>query len=193
MKAKAVARISNTKIELNDKIQFKHLVSGKNELPFKLIYNELALQYPKFHKMDNLSKLGFLGVEMLKTVVDFDSFATDEIGQVFQNSYSSIDTDVVHQKLINEGKMPSPAVFVYTLPNIVMGEIAIRNKFYGENLFILADNFLPQKWLQLVKLQFKMNKSQAVMGGWIELYKNNFDLRLFFIDSNDNKTGYTVN
>ena len=31
---------------------------------------------------------------------------------------------------------PSPALFVYTLPNIVTGEIAIRNKYYGETSFV---------------------------------------------------------
>lgn len=192
MKAKAVVRISNTGIELNDEIQFNFNADDNNSLPFKQIYNELGLTYPKFYKMDNLSKLGFLGVELLKKAVDLDTFEADRLGQVFQNSYSSLDTDVVHQQLITEGKMPSPAVFVYTLPNIVMGEIAIRNKIYGENLFTLADVFLPQKWLQLVNLQFSMNKSDAVLGGWIEIFKNNFDLRLFLIEKMGSEKGFEV-
>jgi len=192
MKAKAIVRISNTKIELNGNVQFKHIADGRRELPLKLIYNELEINYPKFYKMDNLSKLGFLGVEMLKKVIDFNSFESDRIAQIFQNSYSSLDTDVVHQQLINEEKMPSPAIFVYTLPNIVMGEIAIRNKFYGENLFTLVDEFLPQKWIQLVSLQFKAGKADAVVGGWIEIFKNNFDLRLFFIDKLDYQVGFKV-
>jgi len=192
MKAKAVVRISNAGIELNGETQFELSVNENNELPFKQVYTELGIAYPKFYKMDNLSKLGFLGVELLKKKVDLDSFEADRIGQLFQNSYSSIDTDVRHQQSITEGKMPSPAVFVYTLPNIVMGEIAIRNKLYGENLFTLADEFLPQKWLQLVSVQFKMNKSDAVIGGWIEIFKNNFDLRLFLIEKMDCKKGFEV-
>src|SRR3712207_7060242 len=32
---------------------------------------------------------------------------------------------------------PSPSVFVYTLPNIVTGEIAIRNHYHGETHFFV--------------------------------------------------------
>ncbi len=192
MKAIASVRITNDRLELNGNPLFQQINLGGDKVPFKLLYDELEIKYSKFHKMDNLSKLGFLGVEMLKKTVSFDTYAPGRIAQIFQNSYSSLDTDVVHQQSINEKKMPSPAVFVYTLPNIVMGEIAIRNELYGENLFTLVDNFLPEKWLELVNLQFKIGKADAVVGGWIEIFKNKFDLRLYFIDIAKNKEGFKV-
>jgi len=183
MKAKASVYITNKGITINNKPVFTDILFVDNELPFNKIYKQLDITYPKYHKMDNLSKLGFLGVELLKREINISNYGEDRIAQIFQNSYSSLDTDIVHQKSINTKKMPSPAVFVYTLPNIVMGEIAIRNKLYGENLFILADNFSPQNWLALSNVQLAIGKADAVIGGWIEIFKNNFNLRLFLVDN----------
>jgi len=183
MKAKASVYITNQGITVNNKPFFSDIVFVDNELPFNKIYKQLDLNYPKYHKMDNLSKLGFLGVELLKREIDLSQYGEDRIAQIFQNSYSSLDTDIVHQKSINDKKMPSPAVFVYTLPNIVMGEIAIRNKLYGENLFTLVDKFSPQNWLELSNVQLALGKADAIMGGWIDIFENNFNLRLFLLDN----------
>jgi hypothetical protein len=73
-----------------------------------------------------------------------------------------------------------------------MGEIAIRNHFYGENIFTLADDFSPEKWLDLVDVQFKMNKAEAVLGGWIDLMENSFDLHLFFVEKDNAKGQYNI-
>ena len=53
-----------------------------------------------------------------------------------QNEHSCLETDIEHQEEVNKQKA-SPAVFVYTLPNIVIGEISIRNKWFGESAFFL--------------------------------------------------------
>lgn len=193
MKAKAFVHINNSGMILNNEMLFPELDFGSETIPFNAIYKQLGISYPKFHKMDNLSKLGFLGVEILKMKIDLKEYGEDRISQLFQNSYSSLDTDIIHQEAINGNKMASPAVFVYTLPNIVMGEIAIRNKLFGENLFILADDFSPENWIDLASVQLKLNKADAVMGGWIELFKNKVDLRLYFLDNTDENGLYEVN
>lgn len=193
MKATAFVHINNQGVVLNNKTISIKEWNDPSLSPFKAIYKQLNLAYPKFYKMDNLCKLGFLGVEFLKSVVDFSSFEGDRISQLFQNSYSSLDTDAEHQRTINEGvKPPSPAVFVYTLPNIVMGEIAIRNKFHGENLFALENEFSAKNLITLSQTQFELNKADAVIGGWLELYKNDFNLRLYFLDKNQDNGTYDI-
>jgi len=183
MKARAFIHINNGSIIANNNSLFAESKDHNGDINFDLLYKLLAISYAKYHKMDNLSKLGFLGVELLKLQIDFKEYDSGSISQIFTNSYSSLDTDVKHQHAINKNKMPSPAIFVYTLPNIVMGEIAIRNKFYGENLFILADDFSPNDWLDLAMIQLNTGKAEAVLGGWIELFENKFDLRLYFLDN----------
>jgi hypothetical protein len=81
----------------------------------KEAYKSLELSYPKFHKMDNLSKLAFLASEMILKDEDHSRTAL-----VFANRSSSLDTDFKYQESINsqENYFPSPAVFVYTLTHM---------------------------------------------------------------------------
>ncbi|MEO9850662.1 MAG: hypothetical protein ABJH72_25205 [Reichenbachiella sp.] len=144
------------------------------------LYRHLKIEYPKFHKMDHLCKLAFLGVELLKESVDCTSFDKDRVALVFENSYASLDTDQKHQKNVQSQKT-SPAVFVYTLPNILMGEIAIRNQWYGENLFVLNDEFDVEGWKQTATTLLKANKADVIIGGWAEVLDQHFDLRLHMI------------
>lgn len=84
--------------------------------------------------MDDLCKLGYVAAEYL---LEGKTFAPLEMGMLLANAASSLHTDIRHQQLIDrEGdQAASPAVFVYTLPNVVSGEICIRHKIQGENTF----------------------------------------------------------
>lgn len=158
-------------------------LSGDVSSDMKLVYKHLNLDYAKFFKMDNLCKLGFLGVELLKTKTELGLYKDDEIALHFQNASSSLDTDAKHQQKINDGGSSSPAIFVYTLPNIVIGEIAIKNGWFGENLFILSDEFDLVEWTRINEVLFSNQKAKAVVGGWIEVFEQNFKLDLYFMSS----------
>ncbi len=101
---------------------------------FTAAYRYFNISYAKFFKMDNLCKLGFLASELLlrKRKNISEKYPGDEVGILLSNAGSSIDTDRNHQKSISERDeyFPSPSVFVYTLANIVIGEICIRHKLY---------------------------------------------------------------
>ena len=98
------------------------------------VYRDGNYSYPKFHKMDLLCKGGFIAAEkLLDEVCDDDSTAL-----VFVNSCASVSVDKEYQQTIAENNFfPSPSLFVYTLPNIVIGEISIRHKLYGEGAFFV--------------------------------------------------------
>src|ERR1700754_69667 len=84
------------------------------------IYRSLELDYPKFYKMDQLSKLGWLASEiLLKQNTILGAMQPEDIGIVLSNANSSLDTDV--KSLDTVADIASPAVFVYTLPNIMIG------------------------------------------------------------------------
>lgn len=102
------------------------------------LYKHAGINYPKFYKMDNLSKLGFLAAEMiLKNPTLILDFKKEDIAIVLYNRNSSLDTDINYFETVKE--MASPALFVYTLPNILIGELCIRHGFKGENIFFLRD------------------------------------------------------
>jgi 3-oxoacyl-[acyl-carrier-protein] synthase-1 len=58
-------------------------------------------------------------------------------------------------------------VFVYTLANIVTGEIALRNRYYGETNFYV----LPQKdekvMTQIVEDSFQDEHTTSAICGWL--------------------------
>ena len=95
---------------------------------------------------------------------------------VFANRSSSLDTDMKYQESISsaENYFPSPAVFVYTLPNICLGEISIRHQLQTENAFFVMDEF-DETFMNLYASQLlKSGKTDQVLCGWVELYGENY-------------------
>lgn len=93
----------------------------------------------KFYKMDSLSKLGYVAAEVLLDGIDYGE---EDCGLILSGLYGSLDTDIRHQQIIDTetDASASPAVFVYTLPNVVEGEISIRHHIKGENTWFWSDD-----------------------------------------------------
>lgn len=93
----------------------------------------------KFYKMDSLSKLGYVAAEVLLDGIDYGE---EDCGLILSGVYGSLDTDIRHQQIIDTetDASASPAVFVYTLPNVVEGEISIRHHIKGENTWFWSDD-----------------------------------------------------
>lgn len=145
------------------------------------IYLAWTIPYPKFYKMDNLSKLGFLASEILLDGSFFaDAYQPDEVGVVLTNANASLDTDIRYYKTVQE--MASPALFVYTLPNIVIGEICIRNKFKGENAFFVSEQFDAGFIEQYVNNLINNNILQACICGWLDLLGTEYKAVLFLVE-----------
>ncbi|MFZ1453774.1 MAG: hypothetical protein WAT20_13795, partial [Ferruginibacter sp.] len=140
------------------------------ELPEFLvaIYRHFELQYPKFHKMDNLSKLGWLANEiLLQNGFDKEKYKPEDVGIVLSNANASLDTDIKYYETTNT--MASPALFVYTLPNIVIGEMAIRHHFKGENAFFIFECFDAGFIEQYVSNMINNNILQCCICGWVDV------------------------
>lgn len=149
------------------------------------IYHSMSMSYPKFFKMDNLAKCGFLGAELTLQSIDIDrTTLKEDVAVVCCNRSSSLDDDVAYQKTIqdSENYYPSPAVFVYTLANIVTGEISIRNKFMGESAFYVMESFNTQKFCSFAKGAFSDEKTRACLCGWVEYYNGNCDVLFMLVE-----------
>lgn len=133
--------------------------------------------------MDNLSKLGWLACELLlQNSFDAAKYKPEETGIVLSNKNSSLDTDTRYLQTTNE--IPSPALFVYTLPNIMIGEIAITHGFKGENAFFIFDEFDAAFVQQYVNNLLNCNILQCCICGWVELLNNEYKAALFLIEKN---------
>ena len=137
---------------------------------FSAIYGRLGVDYRKFYKMDALSKLGFLASELLLQGIDKEA-PKEGMGIALFNRSSSLETDSRYQKTISDKDdfFPSPAEFVYTLPNIVTGEIAIRNKIYGETAFYVVVDFQGDRLCEAIENMINFADMKRVLAGWIEV------------------------
>ncbi|MDH6251312.1 hypothetical protein M2347_001039 [Chryseobacterium sp. H1D6B] len=177
MKKTESCSIENSKITVNEKVIFESRSAIFSDFA-KEAYKSLELNYPKFHKMDNLSKLAFLSAEMI--LKDQDNSRT---ALVFANNSSSLDTDFKYQESINsqDDYFPSPAVFVYTLPNICVGEISIKHKMQTENAFFVLAEF-DEDFLNTYSHQLLISgKADKVLCGWVELYQENYTAFVYLL------------
>ena len=121
------------------------------------IYRRCVGDYPKFFKMDPLSRLGFVASELLLGEEKPRKQDCEDRAVVLFNRSASLADDLLYQETIQDpgNYYPSPAVFVYTLPNIVTGEIAIRNKYYGETAFYVFEDNDEEAFMAIVEQLFQ--------------------------------------
>ena len=182
--------IKDNKVVLNGDTVFTQDEASFSEF-IKGLYTDQQFQYSKFFKMDNLSKLGFAAAEVLLRSIDIKE-EKSEVGVVLANSNSSLDTDVKHQEsILDTNYFPSPSVFVYTLPNIVIGEICIKHKFTGENALLISEGFEADQLFDHTTNLFENGKVSSCLIGWVDYYLGDYDAALFFISrDNDKKTNF---
>ena len=130
------------------------------------LYRQWAGDYPKFFKMDTLSKLGFLLSEMLVSG-EKDRFLQREDRAVLVFSRAGCVADDRHYGA-SMADFPSPALFVYTLPNIVSGEIAIRNKYAGETGAYVLDGYNEEQLWAIVREAFQDRVTESAIVAWID-------------------------
>ncbi|WP_289038373.1 3-oxoacyl-ACP synthase [uncultured Zobellia sp.] len=174
---KSYCHIRNGKVSKNGEILFSD-DSEEFAAFIKSAYKHFETDYSKFFKMDNLSKLAFMGAEVLLRNTNEQNTAL-----VLSNKASSLDTDRKHQVAISNesGAFASPAVFVYTLPNICMGEISIRHKLYSENSFFIFAEFNPYLLSDYANDLLLSGKAKEVLCGWVDYDKGKYDAFLYVI------------
>ena len=166
----------------------KHIkLSFKTSQEITEFYRSLKIDYPKFFKMDGLSKLGFLASELIFKDDEHRFVPREDIAVLCFNRSSSLDMDTQYQETIrdNENYFPSPSLFVYTLPNIVAGEIAIRNKFFGETFFYLCKLFDGKKFVKTIKNTFLDKNITTVLAAWIEHFEEKKEVFMILVEKNE--------
>lgn len=143
------------------------------------LYKQMIGNYPKFYKMDGLSRLGFVASEILLNTEKGETEEErkeeeikniEERAIIFFNHSSSIASDRNYKESINDkdNYFPSPSIFVYTLPNIVTGEIAIRNHFQGETSFFILPDKDERLMEEILQASCRDGQSKSFLTGWID-------------------------
>ena len=149
------------------------------------LYRSLEIRYPKFHKMDLLCKGGIIAMHQLIGSPEddlrniesdglcgkrFSKAELENTALVFLNSSSSKAADDEFFKGISdENFYPSPSVFVYTLPSVVIVEVSILYKFYGEGTFFIADKLCGDRLLPYIKRLFTEGATSRLILCWDEV------------------------
>ncbi|TYB74098.1 3-oxoacyl-ACP synthase [Bizionia saleffrena] len=147
---------------------------------------QLNTNYPKFFKMDNLSKLAFLTADILLKNANLSPTKEHNIALLLSNKASSLDTDRKHQNTIidPDNYYPSPSLFVYTLPNICLGEISIKHKLLSENSFFIFERFNADHLHLNSSYLLNTNKAEKTLCGWVDFDGNNYDAFLYIVGKN---------
>ena len=149
------------------------------------LYRAQLGDWPKFFKMDTLSKVGYLASELLlkelgERRLEGEEYASDRAIVLFGTT-ASLCADRNYQETIQDSDnyYPSPALFVYTLPNIVTGEIAIRNHYRGETSFYVLDGYDTGSMAFHLQCAFQDDVTESLLAGWVDSTDND-DFRCFF-------------
>jgi len=184
--------ISSNKVTKNGKILFKLENAGAPDF-LNAVYKHFNINYSRFYKMDNLSKLGWLASEvLLKDGFEKNNYRPQDVGLILSNASSSLDTDLKYFSSVAD--IASPSLFVYTLPNIVTGEICIRNNFKGEDAFFVFKSFNAEFTANYVSNLLDDDHLQACICGWVELIGNEYKAALFLVEKvkNENAVSFTA-
>ena len=156
--------------------ELEHEASG-NALLTELYRNHIA-DWPKFFKMDTLSKAGFVTSELLIKELGEHRLGSEEFAQgraiVLFGTTASLCADRNYQETIQDkdNYYPSPALFVYTLPNIVTGEIAIRNHWRGETSFYVTEAPDAAQMAFHLACAFQDQVTDSILAGWVDSSRN---------------------
>lgn len=194
LKIESYCIIRNNTVILNGNLVFDNKEAENLKDFTKSIYRSIKPSYNKFFKMDEISKLGFLASEFLLKDVELEQYEKEDVSIILSNSDSTLITDENHQKSISDIKnfFPSPSIFVYTLPNIMIGEISIRHGLQGENSFFIVEKFNLDIVASHVNNLFLTHKLKAAIGGWVNHSETGYDAFLYFA-SQLGDIGHNVN
>ena len=155
----------------------------------EIVYDALQCSYPKFFKMDTLCKWAFLATECLFYKNDLSKgMDKNQVGIALTTSHGCLDVD---KRYLAGISIPSPALFVYTLPNIMLGEICIRHGFKGEQISMINERYDPNELFFTVNSILNTGMDAALCG-WADVSGSEHDICLFWVSKKGPGIPFTV-
>lgn len=158
-------------------------VKGTGKEMLSQIYKSYIGDYPKFHKMDALGKVVCMASELLLRKENAAPDASRAV--ILFNNSSSIVADRAHIACIcdMENYYPSPSTFLYTLPNIAAGEIAIRHGYKAETSLYILDRKDQKLMDAIVESSMRESSAGSVITGWVDCKaENEFEVELSILN-----------
>lgn len=145
----------------------------------------MQVSYPKFFKMDPLCRWAFIGAELLCAHGEqavYKGISPEKVALVLATATGCLQVD--QQYLASLAQVASPGLFVYTLPNIMLGELSIRHGFKGEQLCLIQEDFDAGEMCFAVADLLCNRGMEACLCGWINIIEEEPDVRLWWVEQN---------
>lgn len=151
-------------------------------------YKGTGLDYPKFYKMDPLSRLAILSTEALLTGRKLtQEYKPEDVAIVVSCAHGSLDTDIRYQQSL--AGTASPSLFIYTLPNVMIGEVCIRQGIKGENTCFVSESFEPEFQSDYVNGLLADGRAEACISGRADYLRGEMNAFFMLVEKNPASLG----
>jgi 3-oxoacyl-[acyl-carrier-protein] synthase II len=123
---------------------------------------------PRFGRLDTYSKIGIAAIAFaLKDAQHFEWREKRPVGVFASTTDGCLETDInyLETMLPHGGRLVSPNLFAYVLPNIFLGEAAIRFGFTGPCYSVNEDELSGLNSLRMAFNNILLDESPAVIVG----------------------------
>ena len=133
------------------------------------IFKKFLADGSRFFKMDLYSRLAYVGTSLLAKDA-LSACDPEDRAMVIFTENGSVLADRKHLSTFSnpEEFFPSPAVFINTLPNVVLGEIAVKNDIKGETTLVLLPRRDEAAMHRIVEATTAATKPSALLCGWVD-------------------------
>ena len=154
---------------------------GRNSLSQPLQAGELQIPQRKqifdqidrrFGRLDAFSRVGLAAVAFTLRDADAEEWEQKRpVGIVAASRYGCLQTDLeYHQTVVpDQGKLASPNLFAYTLPNCFLGEAALRFGLTGNSMIINRNDSTHLTPIKVGLEELAWSEQSGVLAGIVDL------------------------
>ena len=152
-------------------------------------YRAQGIDHPKFFKMDPNAQLAVVAVEPLfQRIAQLPDLDRDRIGLVHLSRHGSLEIDAHYWNTYTSEHLASPAAFVYTLPNIALGEVGIRHRLHGASFCLLSDAPRTDLLLAAAEQMIAQEGMRHVVCGWSDIFAGRATATFLLVSTNVGQT-----
>jgi len=133
------------------------------------IFKKYLADGSRFFKMDLYSRLAYAGMSLLAKDA-LEGYDPEDVALFVFTQQGSLLADRKHLSTFSNPDefFPSPAVFINTLPNVVLGEIAVKNNIKGETTLVLLPDRDEAAIQRIMEASLAATRPAVVLCGWVD-------------------------
>ena len=136
------------------------------------LYKECLSDDARYYKMDLFSRLAYVGTGLLAKD-NLAGCAPEDIGLLIFTKNGSVLADRKHLSTFSQEYYPSPAIFINTLPNVVLGEIAVTHQIKGETTLVMLSGENTELMENILAATLNATQPSALITGWVDCESEN--------------------